>query len=210
MIGSFEETFEPPRRAVTGCSPFFQYLLYRLHFLLPSTCLGSTVGAHELCWIAVEVVRGVRRTESVVHVNVCQSSQLLCKAFVALFPFRMETQVFQQQHFARFEIRSGFFQQPLLTQSSANLTGTPNTSDTCFTMWRREYLILYLAVRDGPDATSVSRRLVGKYLFLTVGTTACMRVSSVMLKFSSGNGTLKSTRHDSLLPLKLKSLIVFI
>src|SRR5690606_499310 len=46
-------------------------------------------------------------------------------------------------------------------------------------------------------------------IFLMEGAAPCMRLSSVILKFSS-KGTLKSTRINAFLPEKFKSSIVFI
>ena len=106
----------------------------------------------------------VRRTESVVHVNVCQSSQLLCKAFVALFLFRMETQVFQQQHFARFEIRSGFFSS-FSYAVFCELDWNAQHIGHVFYDVAQGILILYLAVRTAQMRHQYHAASVGKYLF---------------------------------------------
>ena len=53
------------------------------------------------------------------------------------------------------------------------------------------------------------RRPPSAIIFFSVGIAARIRVSSVMLKFSS-SGTLKSTRTNAFFPAKLKLSIVVI
>lgn len=64
----------------------------------------------------------VRYTEAVIDIQVCQRSQLFGKFHVVLFLFLMETQVFQQQDVARFQLAgSSLYSLTYAVRSKKNL-----------------------------------------------------------------------------------------